>query len=107
MVKKSVQKPKTTIVSKEILAQRMVKSSLDASKSFAKEAIDALLKEINKSLINGEEIRLTGSFTLKTAIQKPRIAMNLQTGKKMSIPAKRVPKVKFSEDLKKEIGKKK
>ena len=85
----------------------MVKNSLNISKSFAKEAIDALLKEINKSLINGEEIRLTGSFTLKTTIRKPRIAMNLQTGKKMTVPAKRVPKVKFSEDLKKEIGKRK
>jgi len=33
--------------------------------------------------------------------------MNLQTKKKMNIPAKRVPKVKFSKDLKEEIGKKK
>ena len=33
--------------------------------------------------------------------------MNLQTKKKMTIPAKRVPKIKFSDDLKKEIGKKK
>jgi nucleoid DNA-binding protein len=37
----------------------------------------------------------------------PRIAMNLQTKKKMKVPSKRVPKVKFSEGLKAEVSKKK
>jgi len=33
--------------------------------------------------------------------------MNLQTKKKMKVPAKRVPKVKFAADFKKEISQKK
>ena len=37
----------------------------------------------------------------------PRMAMNLQTRKKMKVPAKRVPKCKFSISLKEEISKKK
>jgi len=46
-------------------------------------------------------------FSLKTATQAARVAMNLQTKKKMTIQAKRVPKVKFSTDLKEAIAKKK
>ena len=37
---------------------------------------------------------------------KPRMAMNLQTKKKMKVPAKRVPKCKFSIALKEEISRK-
>ena len=67
--------------------------------------IDEFLLETKKSLLKGEEVRLLGYFSFKTMITKPRIAMNLQTKKKMTIPTKRVPKVKFSESLKKEIAK--
>jgi nucleoid DNA-binding protein len=50
-------------------------------------------------------MRFPGYLSLKTTIQKPRVAMNLQTKKKMTIPAKRVPKAKFSEELKEGISK--
>lgn len=66
-----------------------------------------MLEEIKKSLVKGEEIRFPSYLSLKTATQKARIAMNLQTKKKMSIPAKRVLKAKFSLDLKEAIAKKK
>src|SRR5579871_1292757 len=62
--------------------------------------VNELLEELKKTLIRGEEIRLPGYFSMKTTISKPRMAMNLQTKKKMTIPAKRVPKIKFSADLK-------
>ncbi|CAG8773478.1 8829_t:CDS:2, partial [Ambispora leptoticha] len=65
--------------------------------------IEEFLEETKKSLLKGEEIRLQGYFTLKTAMTTPRIAMNLQTKKKMKVPAKRVPKCKFSLGLKEEI----
>ena len=65
------------------------------------------MEETKKSLVKGEEVRLQGYFTLKTTITKPRIAMNLQTKKKMKVPAKRVPKCKFSISLKEEISRKK
>ncbi|CAG8435195.1 5926_t:CDS:2 [Ambispora gerdemannii] len=61
--------------------------------------IEELLEETKKSLIKGEEVRLQGYFTLKTTMTTPRLAMNLQTGKKMKVPAKRVPKCKFSLEL--------
>ena len=101
---KAVASPKTKIVSKTILAERIIAG---ISKKDKEIIISKFLEEINKALINGEEIRLPNHFTLKTVITKPRVAMNLQTKKQMTIPVKRVPKIKFSDDLKTEINNKK
>jgi DNA-binding protein HU-beta len=102
---------KSTIASKTQLTERIShnlnKKRIKLAKSDIEQVINEFLLETKKSLIKGEQIRLQGYFTLKTTIQKPRIAMNLQTKKKMTIPAKRVPKAKFAADLKKEISQKK
>lgn len=101
---------KSKLVSKKTLTDR-ISEKIGKKHSLTKNQIEAVLseylEETKKSLIKGEEIRLPSYFSLKTIIQKPRVAMNLQTKKKMNIPAKRVPKVKFSEDLKTEIAKRK
>ena len=106
MVKKATPKSKTIITSKKLLAQRIA-NRVKLTQVNAERVIAELLSEIKKSLVKGEEVRLQGYFTLKTTLQKPRIAMNLQTGKKMKVPEKRIPKVKFSVDLKEEIAKRK
>lgn len=110
MVTKKVAKPTSTIVSKKILTER-IGGKLSKKQNLNKNQIEAVLteylEETKKSLIKGEEIRLQGYYTFKTAITKPRVAMNLQTKQKMTIPAKRVPKITFSKDLKEQIAKKK
>src|SRR3954470_14945559 len=98
--------PKTTITGKNQLTERIAKKTKFPQNQVAR-IIDELLEETKKSLLKGEEIRLQGYFTLKTTITKPRMAMNLQTKKKMKVPAKRVPKCKFSVNLKEEIARKK
>jgi len=98
--------PKTIITGKKQLTERISKKTKTPQNQVVK-IIDEFLLETKKSLVKGEEVRLIGYFALKTAITKPRIAMNLQTKKKMTIPAKRVPKCKFSAGLKQEITKKK
>jgi DNA-binding protein HU-beta len=102
---------KSTIVGKKLLGERITdnlkRKKIILTKSQTEIIINEFLEEIKKSLIQGEELRFPGYLSLKTTIQKPRIAMNLQTGKKMTIPAKRVPKAKFSEELKSEISKRK
>ena len=98
--------PKTTIAGKSQLIERISKK-VKLTKNQIDDVIANFLEETKKSLLKGEEVRLQGYFSFKTMITKPRIAMNLQTKKKMTIPAKRVPKAKFSVDLKKEIAKKK
>src|SRR5205085_4612307 len=97
---------KTTITGKKQLTERISKKTKIPQNQVSR-IIEELLEETKKSLLKGEEIRLQGYFTLKTTITKPRIAMNLQTKKKMKVPAKRVPKCKFSIGLKEVIDQKK
>ena len=95
----------TNIAGKKQLTERISKKTKISQIQVAK-IIEELLEETKKALVKGEEVRLLGYFSFKTTITKPRIAMNLQTGKKMKVPAKRVPKCKFSTVLKEEIARK-
>src|SRR5688572_11005526 len=94
---------KSTIAGKKQLTERISKKTKFPQNQVGR-IIDELLEETKKSLLKGEEIRLQGYFSFKTTMTKPRIAMNLQTKKKMKVPAKRVPKCKFSVSLKEEIS---
>lgn len=93
-------------LSKKELAQRVAKST-KISQIQVETILTELLEQTKKALIKGEEIRFIGYYSLKTAMTSPRMAMNLQTKKKMKVPSKRVPKCKFSLGLKEEIAKKK
>ena len=95
-----------TTLSKKELAQRVAKNTR-ISQVQAETILNEILEQTKKALIKGEEIRLQGYLSLKTTITKPKMDMNLQTKKKMKVPAKRVPKCKFSLGLKEEIAKKK
>src|SRR5436305_14727148 len=97
---------KSIITGKKQLTERIAKKTKTPQNQVSR-IVEEFLEETKKSLIKGEEVRLLGYFTLKTAITKPRMAMNLQTGKKMKVAAKRVPKCKFSVSLKEEIARKK
>lgn len=106
MIKK--QKLTTAIVGKKALAEKMFnnlkKKRVQLSKLNVEIMIDEMLEEIKKILVKGEEIRFLNYFSLKTVVSKSRMGMNLKTGKKMNIPAKRVPKIKFADNLRKEIS---
>ena len=98
--------PKTIIAGKNQLTERISRKTKTPQNQVAR-IIDELLEETKKSLLKGEEVRLLGYFSFKTTITKPRMAMNLQTKKKIKVPAKRVPKCKFSLGFKAEIASKK
>ena len=83
---------KTIITGKSQLTERIARKTKFSQNQVAK-MIESFLEETKKSLLKGEEVRLQGYFSLKTNMTKPRIAMNLQTKKKMTIPAKRVPEL--------------
>ena len=97
---------KINITGKKQLTERISKKTKYPQNQVSK-IIDEFLTETKKSLLKGEEVRLQGYFTLKTTMTTPRMAMNLQTKKKMKVPAKRVPKCKFSSNLKEAINQKK
>jgi nucleoid DNA-binding protein len=105
--KKPVVSSKTSIVGKKVLAERIGNSKTkkhSLTKTQIEMVIGEALEEIKKSLIKGEEIRFPNYFSLKTFMAKPRTAMNLQTKKKMMIPAKKRTRFAISADLKKEIA---
>jgi len=97
-----------SIAGKSKLAER-VHGSIGKKHSLTKiqveTVINELLEEIKKSLVKGEEVRFPNFFSLKTFMAKPRTAMNLQTKKKMLIPAKKRAQFKISTDLKERIAK--
>ena len=97
---------KTTIIGKKQLTERISRKTRFPQNQVS-QIMEGFLEETKIALVKGEEVRLLGYFSFKTTITKPKMAMNLQTKKKMNVPAKRVPKCKFSIALKEEISKKK
>lgn len=95
-------KVSSKIISKTDLIDR-VRNKTDLTKAQTDQAITQFLQEINQALLKGEEIRLVNHFTLKTDWKAEGKAMNLQTKKKMTVPAHYTPKCKFSVELKKQI----
>ena|ERR1700733_3764055 len=106
--KKSVVSKAASIAGKSKLTER-VHGSIGKKHSLTRIQVEMvigeLLEEIKKSLIKGEEVRFPNYFSLKTFMAKPRTAMNLQTKKKMTIPAKKRAQFKISTDLKERIAK--
>lgn len=97
------------VISKEILAERTVRNwdrteaGSSLNKSQTKKVIDGLLNEIEKALLNKEEVRLIGLGTLKIEWMNERKGVNLQTKKPTTIPARYSPKFKFSTEFKKNV----
>ena len=66
-------------------------------------AVDLILEEISKALIDGRrvEIRGFGSFSVRT--RKPRTTKNPKTGKIMNIPARKTLHFTMSKSLKESL----
>ncbi|CAI2167941.1 4672_t:CDS:2 [Funneliformis geosporum] len=93
VTKKSTKKPVVSIVGKAKLAERIYSNKgriLSLNKLQIEAVISEVLEETKKSLLKGETIRFPSYYSLHTVMQKPRVAMNLQTKKKMTIPAKQL-----------------
>lgn len=63
-------------------------------KSACKDALEAFIAAVGQSLKGGKSVVLTGFGTFSVMKRKARTGVNPATGKKMQIPAKRVPKFK-------------
>ncbi|CAG8605774.1 7538_t:CDS:2 [Ambispora gerdemannii] len=84
---------KSLITGKKQLTERIAKKTKYPQNQVIT-IIEELLEQTKKALVKGEEVRFIGYYSLKTTMTKPRMAMNLQTKKKMKVPSKRVPKSK-------------
>ena|SRR5438309_2037418 len=61
---------------------------------------DRFLEEFEKVLTEGKSVSMKGYFTAKIVETKPRIGLNPQTQKKMTIPKKKRISFKVSDNLK-------
>ncbi|MCK5632214.1 HU family DNA-binding protein [bacterium] len=69
-------------------------------KATCKECLESFITAVSTSLKQGKNVVLTGFGTFMVMKRKKRIGVNPATGKKMEIPAKRVPKFKPGKALK-------
>lgn len=58
----------------------------------AKVLVDSIITNITKALAKGEEVTLSGFGTFKVVKKAARKGINPQTGEKLTIKAKKVPK---------------
>jgi nucleoid DNA-binding protein len=81
---------------------------VDFAKSHVKETVTELLEVIQEQLSRGKSIVFAGYFSFYTRKQAPRemiMKFGKNKGKKIKIPTKTVPALKFSATLKKKIAK--
>ena len=78
----------------------VVAMATELTKDKAGLVVDALIKHIEKTIKNGEEVRIPGFGTFRVANRKARKGRNPQTGAEMTVNAARVPKFTASKHLK-------
>jgi len=83
---------------KDLIDAVAVAAELPKDKAGA--AVEAVIRHIEKTMQNGEEVRIPGFGTFKVASRKARKARNPQTGVEMMLEASRVPKFTASKNLK-------
>lgn len=72
-------------------------------KAACKDCLEAIIKTVGATLKQGKSVVLTGFGTFKVIKRKSRVGMNPATKKKMTIPAKRVPKFQPGKALKAQV----
>lgn len=70
------------------------------SKGQAQDALEALVKQVQKALKKGEKVTLVGFGTFSSAKRAARMGRNPQTGKPIKIPAKKVARFAPGKSLK-------
>ena len=70
------------------------------SKATASQALDAFIDVVTSALKEGKSISLVGFMTIDVMERSERMGRNPQTGAKITIPKKKVPRVKAGKILK-------
>jgi len=65
--------------------------------------LNSVLETITRTVKKGEDVRLVDFGTFTTGKRKARTGVNPQTGKKINIPARKVPKFKPGKFFKKAV----
>lgn len=71
----------------------------ELSKADAKKALEAAVEAIKTALVEGDKVQLIGFGTFSVNERTAREGMNLRTGEKIQIAAKKVAKFKAGAEL--------
>jgi len=72
-------------------------------KASCKKMLEGFVDSITKALKKGKSVVLTNFGTFVVSNRKRRIGVNPSTGRKMEIPAKKVPKFRAGKNLRKAV----
>lgn len=73
------------------------------SKVDARKAVDAFIKSTSSALKSGDRVALVGFGSFSVASREARTGRNPQSGKEITIPAKKVVKFKAGSELSDEV----
>ena len=90
-------------MNKATLIELMAKDT-KLPKTSCKNALESFIKAVETSLKKNKTVVLTGFGTFSVMKRKERIGVNPATGKKMKIPARKVPKFKPGKRLRDLVG---
>jgi len=76
-----------------------IAGSAGLTKADAKKALDAFIDSTSKALKKGDRVALVGFGSFSVAKRSARTGRNPQTGKEITIPAKKVVKFKAGSEL--------
>ncbi|MBN2348192.1 MAG: HU family DNA-binding protein [Bacteroidales bacterium] len=76
-----------------------IASDAGLTKADAKKALDAFVSTTSKALKKGDRVALVGFGSFSVAKRSARTGRNPQTGKEITIPAKKVVKFKAGSEL--------
>jgi len=76
-----------------------IAADAELSKTDARKALDAFIKNTTDSLKSGDRVALVGFGSFSVTKRDARLGRNPQTGKEIKIPAKNVVKFKAGSDL--------
>ncbi|MCH6568911.1 MAG: HU family DNA-binding protein [Acidobacteria bacterium] len=73
------------------------------TKTQAQDALDAFVKNVQRSLKGGDKVTIVGFGTFSASTRAARVGRNPQTGQPINIPAKKVAKFSAGKALKEAI----
>lgn len=76
-----------------------IASEANLTKADAKKALDAFIKATSDALKKGDRVALVGFGSFAVSARSARTGRNPQTGKEITIPAKKVVKFKAGSEL--------
>jgi integration host factor beta subunit len=78
----------------------IIANETGVSKKDTAEIVELIMDNIGRALVDGDRIELRGFGSFKVKVRGARQARNPRTGASVSVPAKRVPFFKASNELK-------